>query len=84
MAYSCRVLNTLTNVEESSPPFHLAVDSKSYTTSLDIDDCILLADTGLPAKPRELMHQDLYYSFEKDETGVLACNVQSNPPPAFR
>ena len=28
VAYSCRVLNTLTNVEESSPPFHLAVDSK--------------------------------------------------------
>ena len=27
VAYSCRVLNTLTNVEESSPPFHLAVDS---------------------------------------------------------
>ena len=26
VAYSCRVLNTLTNVEESSPPFHLAVD----------------------------------------------------------
>lgn len=43
-----------------------------------------LADTGLPSKPRELMHQDLYYSYEKDETGVLACNVQSNPPPAFR
>ena len=32
VAYSCRVLNTLTNIEESSPPFHLAVDSKSQGT----------------------------------------------------
>ena len=32
VAYSCRVLNTLTNVEESSPPFHLAVDSKYFKT----------------------------------------------------
>ena len=43
-----------------------------------------LTDTGIPNKPRELLHQDLYYSYEQDETGVLSCNVQSNPPPAFR
>ena len=29
-SYSCRVRNTLTNNEENSPPFHLAVDSE-YT-----------------------------------------------------
>ena len=45
---------------------------------------IFFTDTGIPSKPRELMHQDLYHSFEQDETGVLACNVQSTPPPAFR
>lgn len=28
VAYSCRVRNSLTNLEESSPPFHLAVDSE--------------------------------------------------------
>ena len=27
-SYSCRVRNTLTNNEENSPPFHLAVDSE--------------------------------------------------------
>lgn len=26
--YSCLVVNTLTGLEESSPPFHLAIDSK--------------------------------------------------------
>ena len=29
-SYSCRVRNTLTNNEENSPPFHLAVDSEYH------------------------------------------------------
>jgi hypothetical protein len=29
VSYSCMVRNTLTGMEEVSPPFHLAIDSKS-------------------------------------------------------
>ena len=41
-------------------------------------------DSGLPTKPTQLSQQDLFYSYRKDETAVLTCNVQSTPPPAFR
>ena len=43
-----------------------------------------ISDSGIPTKPKELIHQDLYYSFERGQTAVLTCNVQSVPPPAFR
>ena len=43
-----------------------------------------VSDSGILSKPKELIHQDLYYSYARGQTAVLACNVQSVPPPAFR
>ncbi len=66
-SYACRVRNTLNNKEEISQAFSLIIN-----------------DSGLPTKPVQLSQQSLFFTFRaEDETAVLTCNVQSNPPPAF-
>ena len=88
ISFSCLVENSLTGNEESSPPYHLTLDSKIFSIIFKMERIsntyYLVTDTGMTTKPKELMHQDLYYSYDQGNTGVLACNVQSNPPPAFR
>lgn len=70
-------------------PFENSVGTKTQCLLHDLDSdlkwsLLLSLDLSLTTKPKELSYQDLYYSVKQDEAAVLACNVQSNPPPAFR
>jgi hypothetical protein len=42
-----------------------------------------ISDSGLPTMPTQLTQQALFYSYARDDTAVITCNVQSTPPPAF-
>ena len=49
-SYSCRVRNTLTNNEENSPPFHLAVDSEYnfiFKTKWNVSSILFSKQNGM-------------------------------------
>ena len=72
----------ITGILKLNMYFFLLMNFKhSDTNTCSFSD---ISDSGIPTKPKELIHQDLYYSFERGQTAVLTCNVQSVPPPAFR